>query len=299
VAEVARLVDLQQLQKDLARASFLALRGEDWTVARRSFLEAGEGAFGRNHFLREDGARGSVESTPEILDLWPRLRAAMTDGAAGTWLSAELEITPQGRMQYTFNWDRRPWMNTRTEMLGPPEPGVGPSDRAWLEDFRLHPRSAERTPAWMAAIIAAGPGPEPAVPGPEVDARRMAHRFGALLSEAGWSDLGAAVLRHTLDELRRGGRIWSDPTDLPEGDPEIERLVQEVVRATMREQLDPMPSDGLRRLYLGALAAGLPPKASSGPPVLVGDPAAASEEVARATVVEVVAQLTEALIDRD
>jgi len=303
MAQVSDLIELQQLQKDLARASFLALRGERWTVARRSFLEAGEVQFGRNHFEREDGSRGSVESTQEILDLWPRLRAAMTDGPAGAWLSAELEITPQGRMQYAFNWDRRPWMNTRTEMLGPPEPGAGPSDDDWFEDLRRHPRDAERTPAWLAAIAAAGPRAEPTVPGPEVDAVRVAQRFEALLAQPGWSDLAAAVLRRTLDELRTGAHVWSDPTDLPEGDPEVERLVQDVARGVVAERFDPVTWGVLLDLHAGAVAAGVtPPVADSGTIDRAASGSAYRDAPARSVrdaLIETVYSLTEALIDRE
>jgi hypothetical protein len=303
VAQVSKPAELQELQTELARASFLALRGEDWVVAHRWFLQAGGLGFGSNDFDRADGSKGSVRSPRAVLELWPRLRAAMTDGDAGTWFSAELEITPHGRFDFTFNWDRRPWMNTRSEILAAPEPGAGPSDEDWLEDFRLHPRSPGRTPAWLAAIVAAGPRATPEVPAPEVDAARMEERFGALLAQPRWADLGAAVLRHTVEQLRLGGYVWSDPSDLPEGDPEVQRLVEEVVRRVIAEQLDPKRWGALLDLHAGAVAAGVMP------------PVAGSETIDReasgsahhdpleyrvwSALVETVARLIEALIDRD
>jgi hypothetical protein len=287
VAQVSKLVELQELQTELARASFLALQGEDWVVAHRSFLEAGQVRFGTNDFDRADGSKGSVPSPRAVRELWPRLRAAMTDGDAGTWLSAELEITPQGRFDFTFNWDRRPWMNTRSDLLDPQEPGAGPSDEDWLEDFRLHPRRAERTPVWLAQIVAAGPRVESPAPGPDVDLARMEERYGGLLAQPGWSDLGAAVLRHTLEELRTGGYVWSDPTGLPEGDPEIERLVQDVARRIIAEQFDPTTwrTDPVRSGAIDRGASGSKHR----------DPAAYGVWSA---LVATVSRLTEALIDR-
>lgn len=302
MAQVSKLIELQELQAELARASFRALQGEDWAVAHRSFLEAGQVRFGTNDFDRADGSKGSVPSPRTVRELWPRLRAAMTDGDAGTWLSAELEITPQGRFGFTFNWDRRPWMNARSGMLGLPEQGVGPSDEDWLEDLRLHRRSPEHTPEWLAAIVAAGPRTEPVVPAPEVDVERMEERFAGLLARPGWSDLGAAVVRHTLEELRSGNYIWSDSKDLPEGDPEIARLVQDVARRSIAEQFDPATWEALLDLHAGAVTAGVTPPVAGIETIDRGASGSAHRDPLEyrvwSALVETVARLTEALIDR-
>lgn len=289
--------DVQRLQSELARAFFVALQREDWAVAHHARLQTAAGGFGVTGYRRADGSEDSVPLPRAARELWPRLRAAMTDDVSGAWLSAELEVTADGRFEFTFNWDRRPWMNTRTGLLDPPEHRTtGPSDEDWREDLRLHPRSPERTPDWLAAIVAAGP-PPPA-PDPEVDPARMRQRFETLLAQPGWSELADAVLRHTVELVRTSDWSWYDPEEPPEDDPEIEVLVQDVVSAVIRERLDPMPAGTLRGLYAGALAAGFVPQKLLGLPVDAAPAGAASGDIARRTVVELVARLTESLVVR-
>jgi hypothetical protein len=149
VAQPSKPIELQELQTELARAFFLALQGEEWVVAHRSFLQAGGLGFGRTNFDRADGSKGSVPSPRAVRELWSRLRSAMTDGHAGTWLSVELEITPQGRFDFAFNWDRRPWMNTRTPILAAPEPGAGRRTRTgWRTSGSVHGAPSGHRGGW-------------------------------------------------------------------------------------------------------------------------------------------------------
>jgi hypothetical protein len=131
----------------------------------------------------------------------------------------------------------------------------------------------------------------------------MEQRFAGLLTQPGWSVLGAAVQRHTVEQLRTGGYVWSDPSDPPEGDPEIGRLVQEVVRRTIAEQLDPVRWGALADLHAGAVAAGVVPPVPSSGTIDRGAPGSAHSDPLEyrvwSALVEAVARLTEALIDRD
>ncbi len=78
------------------------------------------------------------------------LRDAMYAPIGGTWLSAEFQVSTNGRMRASFNYDEEPvvlGVDGRPRHIG---------SAAFAQDFKKYPRSSESTPDWLAARVREG-----------------------------------------------------------------------------------------------------------------------------------------------
>lgn len=90
----------------------------------------------------EGGAGGLLP--PEVADTVIALQRSMFVADKGTWITGLFTVTGDGKGDAKFNYDQQP---VDPETGGP---AMGPEDvHDHLQQF---PRSAERTPEWMASV---------------------------------------------------------------------------------------------------------------------------------------------------
>lgn len=64
------------------------------------------------------------------------LYASLPKSSWSRWLSAELVVESAGRVSVDFNYDERPvWR-------------MPPTEEAYIDDLRAHPRPADQIPDW-------------------------------------------------------------------------------------------------------------------------------------------------------
>jgi hypothetical protein len=161
-----------------------------------------------------------------------------------------LKLTADGRFTYEYNWDRRVYWNGKLrEPLLAPAGKPHPDDFRYVEEFDLHPRSADYLPDWVPSqppadhdqdqidAIMAIPAPVPA-------------ELQPLAGQWGWPDLfdgveeafgrwlGTEPYRSLLDEVSR-----RDSDRVADG------LIQDVIADVMTSYVDPPPAKDVVRLW--------------------------------------------------
>ena len=93
---------------------------------------------------------GSLQTVANLHDHVTALREGMYSLDGGTWFSAVFRVFDDGRMKSSFNFDEEPVV---LDIEGQPTQ-IMPA--LFAQDFEAFPRSAESTPEWLAAKVAAG-----------------------------------------------------------------------------------------------------------------------------------------------
>lgn len=108
--------------------------------------------YAQGHILLFRGG-DEVGSLPKVGDVYNRMRSlreAMYTPQGGTWFSAVFRVFRDGRMKASYNYDEEPVI---TDVRGQPRE-IMPA--LYAKDLEVFPRSAEATPAWLAAKVEAG-----------------------------------------------------------------------------------------------------------------------------------------------
>lgn len=224
----------QQLQTEIARATFSALSREDWVTSWTFYSECAGSSFMQSPYVKSTGGEGSIPPV-DPGKLWSQLRGVMADPVSGAWFSSELSLTREGKFSFSFNYDKRVYDGTHPGApFEPPETKntLWPDDEAWVEDLRKYPRSREAMPGWLVALVDAAAVRAANTPDPEVvfaDAlgavTGLPERVAPLVGVPGWRDVFASVTDHTVARIRSGG--YNDLAD-PGRQPVWGRLVSQL-----------------------------------------------------------------------
>jgi hypothetical protein len=92
--------------------------------------------------VRHDDSTTSFSWFGDVSDAIEKLRPMMFRPGSGTWFSARVEVTSEGRVDATFNYDDVPWGD---DLFAPD---------AYAHDLASFPRDDAHIPDWLRTILA-------------------------------------------------------------------------------------------------------------------------------------------------
>lgn len=130
-----------------------AMPAGQWTSAQLFWAEAGDIVYAAVTGIDREGQPHPVSLPAEAHEALRELRAGMSEPDRGAWLSATATITPEGLLEFAYNWDRRYYWGAQAGFPWTPDPEAGPgetvpSDAQLLDDLALYPREPMFLPSW-------------------------------------------------------------------------------------------------------------------------------------------------------
>lgn len=178
---------------------------------------------------------------------WSRLRSAMAGPETGAWLSASVDLVAGARFSWTFNYDRRVYVNgLEPDYLAPSEHlPAEPTDDEYAADLARHPRSPENLPDWYPRAVRPPPPPRPRPPAdnPLTRAiRRQPNLFGPYTDLVGAGDWERVFVLADDRVLALLKRFAADPDSpyaaeppLPHLDEGLEQLLEDLVPGVLAD----------------------------------------------------------------
>jgi len=144
-----------ELQAEIVRTFSDAIDGE-WGHGSLWFAQVGGVASAGNMVTRPDGSSQPIRLPNSILRAFSKLRQSMYLPERGAWFSAHVEVAPSGDFGFTFNYDRRVYLDASEGDIFESVPSESDllNDDSYLRDLKEFPRAGAFIPDWYPTTAA-------------------------------------------------------------------------------------------------------------------------------------------------
>ena len=246
------LIAQQELQTTIAAKVFQLLHGRQWSTAWVAYSQIAESSTAWFTPKDEQGEEINVSLPIDVFDDFAALRNAMADPQTGAWYLAELNLTPDGKMRYSFNYDKRVfWASDNPLVPEADDEGDDPSVDDFLRDLGSFPRTAQHLPEWLPAGSATAPE-QSSVESLLARPTSLSPELAPLQQAWGWPGIIESV-RVSVEKLVRqsadAGDISLEPSDRGRLAEVLDGMIEFVIEDVDGEVLNDLTVAQYQRLW--------------------------------------------------